>query len=78
MGGAILSLLYVLFFAHRATGILWYMLLAVLRALLSQFGDLAASLGKIIPGHGGILDRVCSIIFVLPLTYGFIKLFYGI
>ena len=88
VGGAILSLLYVLFFAHRATGILWYMLLAVLLALLSQFGDLAASLakryfgikdfGKIIPGHGGILDRVCSIIFVLPLTYGFIKLFYGI
>ena len=88
LGGTVLSFLYVIFFAQKATGVLWYLLLAFLLALFSQFGDLAASLakryfgikdfGKIIPGHGGVLDRVCSIIFVLPLTYAFIKLFYGI
>lgn len=46
-------------------------------ALISQVGDLTASAikrnyeikdyGKIIPGHGGVLDRFDSVIFVAPL-----------
>jgi len=65
-----------------------YFIFGMLLAALSQFGDLASSLtkrffgvkdfGKLIPGHGGILDRVCSIIFVLPVTLLFFVLFYGI
>ncbi len=48
-------------------------------AILSIFGDLAASaikrqtgvkdFGKIIPGHGGVLDRFDSIIFTAPCVY---------
>lgn len=63
----------------------------VLLSILSMFGDLAASVHKrkcgikdysnLLPGHGGILDRFDSSIFVLPATYAIMttfgdKLFY--
>ena len=52
-------------------------------SLISQVGDLIISFfkrkaklkdtGKILPGHGGLLDRVDGLIFVMPLIY--LKLF---
>ncbi len=54
-------------------------ILGVLIAIISQVGDLTASIikrkygvkdyGKIFPGHGGILDRLDSIIATAPLVY---------
>ena len=51
----------------------------VVGALISMVGDLAASAikrnqgikdyGKLIPGHGGILDRFDSVIFTAPIIY---------
>ena len=48
-------------------------------SLVSQMGDLMISYfkrkaklkdtGKILPGHGGFLDRIDGIIFVMPITY---------
>ena len=48
-------------------------------SVISMFGDLSAStikrnfgikdFGNIIPGHGGVMDRMDSISFVTPLVY---------
>ena len=53
-------------------------------SLISQLGDLFVSYfkrkakikdtGKILPGHGGLLDRVDGIIFAVPFSYFLINL----
>ena len=56
----------------------------ILISLVSQIGDLIISYfkrkskikntGKIIPGHGGLLDRIDGMIFAFPFVYIFLKL----
>ena len=62
-------------------------ILAIVLGILSILGDLFESLikrgsdvkasGSLIPGHGGILDRVDSMVFVVPALYYFL-LWYGV
>lgn len=82
VAGAALSLIaYGLVLQHFADFSVNYSFLiiyGVLGSLISQLGDLAFSLikrergikdyGNLLPGHGGILDRFDSVIFVLPLV----------
>ena len=55
----------------------------LITSFISQLGDLIISYfkrtakikdtGKILPGHGGLLDRIDGIIFVVPVAYLFLK-----
>lgn len=62
-------------------------IMGIVCAIVGQFGDLSASaikrycgvkdFGSIMPGHGGILDRCDSILFVAPVVYIFLKVYFG-
>lgn len=59
--------------------------LGIFCAAVSVLGDLCASVvkrqkgikdyGSIMPGHGGLMDRFDSVLFVVPALYGFLTLF---
>lgn len=83
VGSAVVGALYGYFFVERVIAdqnVTWaFVLISAVGAVISQVGDLAASAikrnhevkdyGKMIPGHGGVMDRFDSVIFTAPIIY---------
>ena len=65
-----------------------YLVVAVVVAVVAQLGDLFESFlkrradakdsGSIMPGHGGLLDRIDSILFALPAVYYLLTMVFGL
>jgi phosphatidate cytidylyltransferase len=82
IGAGILGLIYSVI-VNKVAGTTWNVFamffICVVAAAISMIGDLAASAikrnydvkdySKLIPGHGGILDRFDSVIMIAPVIY---------
>ena len=88
IGGFFFPLIFLFFYSNKFNVIIDlefknFILFIIVISLISQLGDLTISYfkrlskikdtGKIIPGHGGLLDRIDGMIFVFPFAYLILK-----
>jgi len=86
-GCIVLSVLYGYFAISKgfvSFNIYHFIFFGIVNGVMSQFGDWIASAikryvnvkdyGKIMPGHGGVLDRFDSILFIAPFVYLYLVL----
>jgi phosphatidate cytidylyltransferase len=81
LSAIVISIIYALV-TDMDVAIIWIVVVTIFLSIFGQIGDLVESAlkrhykvkdsGNILPGHGGILDRFDSLLFVCPLIHFFI------
>ena len=87
IGGAVASVVAGYVFSLFETDLVWWqwLIFSLLVVVFGTFGDLMESLikrsvgvkdsGRIIPGHGGLLDRFDSMLLAVPVIFLYLQLF---
>ena len=89
VGSTVICLIYALivsnFIEFNGVMYLYVAIVTLLLSVISQIGDFVASsikrfanikdFGNILPGHGGMLDRIDSVLFISPFVFMIISLF---
>lgn len=82
VGAVVIAIIYTIAInsiMHTNISVLIASIIVIILSIIGQTGDLAASsikrycgikdFSEVIPGHGGLLDRIDSVILILPFAY---------